>query len=188
MTLRFIFRSMVVVLMLAPVWMNAQVLHFKMTDEGYGPAEFTALPSYTQTQTLNTLQIDYVFPGFSKYDMVADDGNAYQLIRMEGFGVSSEPGLPSLPERLDKVAIPDGMQAMVSVQPGRITSYNVCYTKLLRIFGYVLSTVSTAEIIWVVSARSKGAASAGTPMSLQAETVLFKFSTSRSERTRVAPR
>ena len=36
MTLRFIFRSMVVVLMLAPVWMNAQVLHFKMTDEGYG--------------------------------------------------------------------------------------------------------------------------------------------------------
>jgi hypothetical protein len=62
----------------------------------------------------NSITVHYDFPGYSLTD-VKRNGVDYKLVKIPGFGLTTDVGSPALPVRSDKVAIPAGSEGSVTI-------------------------------------------------------------------------
>jgi PKD repeat protein len=117
--------SAVVIFLLIPFFSSqAQTRQFLLEGPEMKETTKSVLPSYTiREQSEDVLDMEYTFSNFSVHDITGGDGKNYQLVRMEGFGLTNEAGIPALPIRTEKIVIPEGKEAFVQVVSSGYAEY-----------------------------------------------------------------
>ena len=89
--------------------------YFAIAEDHIEECSYSEIPTRNITSGNDfSLEINYSFNGYSISEIQIEE-ETYQVLRMEGFGLSLHTGNPSLPVRTEKIALPPGTEPSITL-------------------------------------------------------------------------
>ncbi|MBN1950914.1 MAG: PKD domain-containing protein [Bacteroidales bacterium] len=91
---------------------------YRIVGTGIEKVDASDMPGrQIKRESTEVLELEYAFKDFTIFEMPGTE-ESYQLLRIEGFGLSDKVGSPAVPMKTEKIVIPEGREARVSIERG----------------------------------------------------------------------